>query len=104
MRNDAWTIDEIEPLQPTRLVISPGPGRPETAGVSVEALEHFAGRMPMLGVCLGHQAIGIAFGGRVERAAAPDARQDVARQRTTAGWPVRAASAARSKPAAITRS
>ena len=68
VRNDAMTIDEIEALKPARLVISPGPGRPETAGVSVEALRRFAGRVPILGVCLGHQALATAFGGRVERA------------------------------------
>jgi len=68
VRNDAIDIAEIERLNPSRLVISPGPGRPETAGVSVEALRKFAGRVPILGVCLGHQALAIAFGGRVDRA------------------------------------
>jgi anthranilate synthase/aminodeoxychorismate synthase-like glutamine amidotransferase len=71
VRNDAVTVDEIERLSPARLVISPGPGRPETAGVTVDALRRFAGRLPMLGVCLGHQALSIAFGGRVERAPVP---------------------------------
>ena len=71
VRNDAITIDEIDRLAPERLVISPGPGRPETAGISVDVLRRFAGRLPMLGVCLGHQALAIAFGGRVERASAP---------------------------------
>jgi len=71
VRNDAMTVDELERLAPSRVVISPGPGRPETAGVSVETLRRFAGRVPLLGVCLGHQALAIAFGGRVERAAAP---------------------------------
>jgi anthranilate synthase component II len=71
IRNDAITIEEIDRLAPERLVISPGPGRPESAGVSVEALRHFAGRMPILGVCLGHQALATAFGGRVERAQKP---------------------------------
>jgi len=71
IRNDAITIPEIERLAPERLVISPGPGRPESAGVSVDAVRHFAGRMPILGVCLGHQALATAFGGRVERAAVP---------------------------------
>lgn len=71
VRNDAVTVDEIVARGPTHLVISPGPGRPETAGVSIEALKHFAGRIPVLGVCLGHQALSIAFGGRVERAAVP---------------------------------
>ena len=68
VRNDAIDVAEIERLNPSRLVISPGPGRPETAGVTVEALRKFAGRMPILGVCLGHQALAIAFGGKVERA------------------------------------
>jgi anthranilate synthase/aminodeoxychorismate synthase-like glutamine amidotransferase len=71
VRNDAITVEGIAELAPSRLVISPGPGRPETAGVSIEALRRFAGRVPLLGVCLGHQALSIAFGGRVERAAAP---------------------------------
>ena len=71
VRNDAVTIAEIERLSPARIVISPGPGRPETAGVSVEVLRAFAGRVPLLGVCLGHQALAVAFGGRVERAAVP---------------------------------
>jgi len=71
VRNDAITVEEIERFAPSRLVISPGPGRPETAGVTVDALRRFAGRLPILGVCLGHQALGIAFGGRVERAPAP---------------------------------
>lgn len=71
VRNDAITVEEMAARSPSHLVISPGPGRPETAGVSVEALRRFAGQMPVLGVCLGHQALAIAFGGRVERAAAP---------------------------------
>ena len=70
-RNDAITLDEIEARQPARIVISPGPGRPEGAGISVDALKRFAGRVPLLGVCLGHQALAIAFGGRVERASVP---------------------------------
>jgi anthranilate synthase/aminodeoxychorismate synthase-like glutamine amidotransferase len=71
VRNDAITVDAIERDLPDRLVISPGPGRPESAGVTVEALRRFAGRMPVLGVCLGHQALAVAFGGRVDRAKAP---------------------------------
>jgi anthranilate synthase/aminodeoxychorismate synthase-like glutamine amidotransferase len=71
VRNDAVSVAAIEELAPARIVISPGPGRPETAGVSIAALRHFAGRVPLLGVCLGHQALSIAFGGRVERATAP---------------------------------
>ena len=64
-RNDEITIEEIEARNPSRLVISPGPGRPEDAGISVEAVRHFAGKLPILGVCLGHQAIAAAFGGKI---------------------------------------
>ena len=71
VRNDAITVEGIAEVGPSRIVISPGPGRPETAGVSIEALRRFAGRVPLLGVCLGHQALSIAFGGRVDRAAVP---------------------------------
>lgn len=71
VRNDAVSVAEIERMAPEKLVISPGPGRPEGAGVSVDALRRFAGRMPILGVCLGHQALAVAFGGRVDRARAP---------------------------------
>ena len=71
VRNDALSVDDVEALAPDRLVISPGPGRPEAAGISVAALQRFAGRIPMLGVGLGHQALAIAFGGRVERATQP---------------------------------
>jgi anthranilate synthase/aminodeoxychorismate synthase-like glutamine amidotransferase len=69
-RNDQVTLDQIAELRPARVVISPGPGVPEDAGVSVEVIRRFAGRIPILGVCLGHQAIGYAFGGRVVRAPA----------------------------------
>ena len=68
-RNDVITVKEIEKLRPERLVISPGPCDPVKAGISVEAIKHFAGRLPILGVCLGHQSIGYAFGGEVVRAA-----------------------------------
>ena len=67
-RNDQITIDEIEKLAPEYLVISPGPCTPNEAGVSVEAIKHFAGKLPILGVCLGHQSIGQAFGGKIVHA------------------------------------
>ncbi|KQN63988.1 aminodeoxychorismate synthase component II [Erwinia sp. E602] len=67
-RNDAITLDEISQLAPRQLVISPGPCTPNEAGISLEAIRHFAGRLPILGVCLGHQAIAQAFGARVVRA------------------------------------
>jgi anthranilate synthase/aminodeoxychorismate synthase-like glutamine amidotransferase len=67
-RNDKITTDEIAALQPDRLLISPGPCAPEQAGVSVETIRRFAGEIPILGVCLGHQSIGHAFGGRIVRA------------------------------------
>lgn len=68
-RNNEVTIDEIEStIRPDRIVISPGPGVPSDAGISMNVIKHFAGKMPMLGVCLGHQAIGEVFGGRVVRA------------------------------------
>ena len=67
-RNDAITVAEALAEEPTHLVISPGPGRPEQAGVSLAAIEAFAGRVPILGVCLGHQCLVAAFGGRIVRA------------------------------------
>lgn len=67
-RNDEITLAEIDALQPTHLVISPGPCTPNEAGISLAAIQHFAGRVPILGVCLGHQSIGQAFGGKVVRA------------------------------------
>ena len=67
-RNDKITIEQIEALGPRRLVISPGPCTPREAGISVEAIRHFAGRLPVLGVCLGHQSLAVAFGGDVVRA------------------------------------
>ena len=67
-RNDQITIAGIETLQPERIVISPGPCTPQDAGISIDLIRHFSGKVPILGVCLGHQAIGAAFGGRVVRA------------------------------------
>ena len=67
-RNDAVSVDEIASLKPSHIVISPGPGRPEDAGVSIEAIKRFGSVIPTLGVCLGHQAIGAAFGAEVVRA------------------------------------
>ncbi len=69
-RNNRISIEEIEALAPEHLVISPGPCTPDQAGISVAAIRHFAGRIPILGVCLGHQAIGQAFGGRIIHAGA----------------------------------
>ncbi len=68
-RNDAITVEAIDAMQPDRLLISPGPCTPKEAGISVAAILRFAGRIPVLGVCLGHQSIGEAFGGKVIRAA-----------------------------------
>jgi anthranilate synthase component 2/para-aminobenzoate synthetase component 2 len=70
-RNDQVTLKEIEHLSPRAIVISPGPCTPSQAGITVEAVRHFTGRLPILGVCLGHQAIGQAFGARVVRARQP---------------------------------
>jgi anthranilate synthase/aminodeoxychorismate synthase-like glutamine amidotransferase len=64
-RNDALTISQIETLKPEKIVISPGPGRPEDAGISVEIIQKLTGKVPILGVCLGHQAIGYAFGAKI---------------------------------------
>ena len=68
-RNDKITLDEIESMKPERIVISPGPGTPQSAGITISMIERFHLKVPILGVCLGHQAIGAAFGGRVLHAA-----------------------------------
>ena len=67
-RNDKITIQEIERMNPEKIVISPGPCTPKEAGISIELIQHFAGKIPILGVCLGHQSIGAAFGGEIVRA------------------------------------
>jgi anthranilate synthase/aminodeoxychorismate synthase-like glutamine amidotransferase len=68
-RNDQVTIEQIAGLKPSHIVVSPGPCTPQEAGISIELIRHFAGKVPVLGVCLGHQAMGAAFGGKVVRAA-----------------------------------
>lgn len=71
LRNDETTVDEIQALNPERIVISPGPCTPNEAGISMAVIQHFAGQLPILGVCLGHQAIGQLLGGKVIRAREP---------------------------------
>lgn len=70
LRNDECTVEEIERMEPEALILSPGPGKPSDAGICIEAIRHFAGKLPILGVCLGHQAICEAFGGTVSYAKA----------------------------------
>jgi anthranilate synthase/aminodeoxychorismate synthase-like glutamine amidotransferase len=70
-RNDEITLDQIDAMKPDHIVISPGPGRPEDAGITVDAIRRFGPKVPLLGVCLGHQAIGVVYGGTVCRANAP---------------------------------
>ena len=70
-RNSEISLDEIAALKPERIVISPGPGRPEQAGITIDVIKRFGPTTPVLGVCLGHQAIGVAFGGEVVRASVP---------------------------------
>lgn len=70
-RNDETTIEKIDALRPDRILISPGPGRPEDAGITVDVIRHFGGKLPLMGVCLGHQAMGQVFGGAVVRAPVP---------------------------------
>src|ERR1700690_4001175 len=67
-RNDQVTVAEVEAMRPERIVLSPGPCTPQEAGISIELIRHFTGKTPLLGVCLGHQAMGAAFGGKVIRA------------------------------------
>ena len=67
-RNDEITLDEIEQLKPDRIMISPGPCTPDQAGISLSAIDHFSGKVPLMGVCLGHQSIGQVFGGKVVHA------------------------------------
>lgn len=71
IRNDKITLDEIEKMNPSHIIISPGPGDPNSAGISLDVIHKFSGRIPILGICLGHQAIGQAFGGNVVKAYKP---------------------------------
>ena len=68
VRNDEYTVEEIEAMKPEALILSPGPGKPSDAGICIKAIKYFAGKLPIFGICLGHQAICEAFGGRVSYA------------------------------------
>ena len=68
IRNDVITVEGLEQLKPEALIVSPGPGYPKDAGISLEAIRHFSGKIPILGVCLGHQSIAEAFGGKIVKA------------------------------------
>ena len=99
-RNDAIELNEIEDLAPQALVISPGPGRPKDSGITCPVIERFAGRIPILGVCLGNQAIGQVFGSDLVRGAKAGARQDIGNVSTT-GWASTPGSGTPSRPPAI---
>ena len=71
VRNDEITLDEIKTLNPKKIILSPGPGRPESAGITISVIREFAGKIPVLGICLGHQALGHAHGSKVIRAKVP---------------------------------
>ena len=77
IRNDKTTIEAIETMSPSAIILSPGPGRPEDAGICLELIHHFSGSIPILGVCLGHQAIAEAFGGKVIPVQANHTRQGI---------------------------
>jgi anthranilate synthase component 2 len=104
-RNDEITLDEIEARlqagQLDRLVVSPGPCSPAEAGISVAAIQHFAGKLPILGVCLGHQSIGAAFGGKIVRAPAAHARQDQRHHHHAGGCVRRTAPAVHREPLSL---
>ena len=77
VRNDEITVEDIEALSPEKIVISPGPCTPNEAGISMDVIRAYAGKLPLLGICLGHQSIGQVFGGVVVRGSQSDARQDI---------------------------